>query len=906
MKTRNILLRFLNHLPNGKNERKKEMKEKIQIHKKKKYSLLPHGAAMQMLLSAKAAHLIILIVTLPLLATSCRDRDNEPSAGSGKLITVSRLQVSINGMQSVAEMNTRADATPDENGYIGAEKKKFVPGDVLHFVVALTSDDRDKNNIQVFNATLQADDANGTNTWRFDHPLELPQDPTETYLIQAFYDGTKRLYTHYSNETGGTNTAAHGNANAAFWDARKGTKDNATLLTTYPDLLFAIKGSPGITLTPDGRLTLPFPHEASLVRISSIENRLGAEVTVIRANATDLDESAPTTISLYSAAATKSSAAGPAADASAAAVSRTMEALIGSTNKGTSYLKSFTVTLDDSRKFIVPVPGNNNPGLKLDPGASYSYRLILLPGSVSAEEDGGTAPSYKVRRDAAVPAGYIPIYSADDLRKIGSNDPAIVNDYLYTNASSAILAAEAQKDPIYDATTGAYTDSGHSQDATNAAIASGGIAPNAAPTSDGTNNVGHLTFSLDARYILMNDIDLTPTSVPVDKEFTNINNVDQVELWKPIGTDNQHPFTGRFHGNGFTIRGMTINSNAMEVGLFGFTRGAVIYNVHLQDARVKGMGINLGNLGSLVGNCQYSTISLCSATGCALKATGENAYVGGLVGLVASGTITRSYATTCTLSGGDGLKAGGLVSHNKGTLASCYTAGCAASFTAGSTNSFGGLAGENSAIIYGCYATYAQKSGTGTGNFGSLVGTNTSYGGTIGSSYAINAASSTLGLVGSNNSGIITACVSPFETSSSSGASPSSDGKQDNGGGSYWEVIADASTPTKYTGGYAPLTNTDLLATLSNSSNPSFTSEGYLAEVRTLLVNDRITDIVKDMGGGEDNGITYGALDKIPPGGIYTEKIEWRARSIWGGSTAPKSFTVVLPRIDWEFNGEEN
>lgn len=74
--------------------------------------------------------------------TSCRDRDDEPSAGSGKLITVSRLHISINGMQSAAETNaarspqtgtvhnsaqthnagdtrnsgiTRADGTPIEN-----------------------------------------------------------------------------------------------------------------------------------------------------------------------------------------------------------------------------------------------------------------------------------------------------------------------------------------------------------------------------------------------------------------------------------------------------------------------------------------------------------------------------------------------------------------------------------------------------------------------------------------------------------------------------------------------------------------------------------------------------------------------------------------------------------------------
>lgn len=1032
MKTRNILLRFLNHLPNGNKERKQEMKSQRERIERIERNGRPHDgagrmmagakeattrmmpgestaearmmpaakAAARMMSAAKAALLIILIVALPLVATSCRDRDDEPSAG-GRLVTVSRLRVSIDGMQSAAEMmaarsaemnagrnaemnagrnaemnagrsaemnavrnggdtrggvqsrdggeirngaqirsggetrnggNTRADVSdpePDKNGYVGVEKKKFVAGDVLHFMVALTLDDQMSSIYQVSNATLQAD---GT-TWLFDTPLVLPEDATKTRRIQVFYDGTKRRYTYYSTNTVGDDTAANGNAYAANRDALYGIEDGVTGLTTYPDRLFVMDGSgdwKSITLTPDGTLAInPLPHGNSLVRISSIDNRLGAKVTAIHANTTNTSGKFPTSVSLYSAAATSSSAAVPSADdASAAAANGTVEAIIGYTGNSTTFLKTITVILDDGHKVIVPVPDGNkgqggingSPGRFLNFAKSYTYRLLLLPGSVSAEEVNGAAPSYQVRRDPAVPAGYIPIYTAEDLRKIGQKDgndylPAIVNGYLYTNASSALLDADAQKDPIVDPTTGAYTDSGYNEEATNAAIAANGLDPNADATSDGSiikpdgsSSIGPLTFSLDARYILMNDIDLTPADGPaVDKDLSNIDALLQdhpEQLWTPIG-DNT-PFTGRFHGNGFTIRGMTINSGAGYLGLFGCIKGAVIYNVHMQDARVKGKESNCW-LGSLVGSCDYSTISSCSATGCAVQSIGITYNIGGLVGNNNSGTLTRCHATACSiLSDVQGLLAGGLVGRNQGTLASCYTAGCTADCT-NSNNRFGGLVGYNNGTIYGCYATYAQKSGTATGNFGSLVGVNAQ--GITASSYAINATGSNLGLVGDNNGGTITACVSPFKTSSGTGNNNSGtnipgydDGKgQDIGGGSYWEIIQNGNGT--FSGGYAPLTDDVLLTTLSGKS--SFTADGNLADVRTLLVNNTGGDITDtDKGGGEDGNGNPGQLKTIPPGGLYTVKREWTASGIWGGSNIPGSLTVVLPRIDWTYNRE--
>lgn len=870
-------------------------------------------------------HTLYIVLLLPLLLlTSCRDADDKlPGDGSTKLVTVSRLSVSIEGIQSADEETTTttrsaetrsartaetrsADADGiDAKGYLGSEKKKFVEGDVLHFAVALTENDLYSGNYQVSNATLQKD---GT-TWLFDKPLILPQDATKTRMIEVFYDGKQDKYNCYDDN--GEKDAALDNYQAAYWDALIGTKDAQSGYTFFPDMLVAKKddygqgwNSNGISLISDGTLKIMLKHLNPLVRISSITNRLDKDVKTIKANALMVNGS---DIFHYDVL-----LSGPTSSASNAAA---YDAIIGEPDVSLLdyYLKSFTVTFTDGHTAVIPVPNNyggydyNGRKLTYATGSSFTYRLLLLPGSLSAVPDeNGTA--FKKRRDPAVPAGYIPIYTADDLRKIGTNQPAVVNGYLYTNASSAILANEAMTDPIYNSQYSAYTDSGCSTDG-----AGGGTID---ITSDGSTEVGPLFFSLSARYILMNDIDLTPASGAIGTDLVGIESVPKEELWTPIRYESNTGFSGRFNGNGFTIRGMTICSDAVSCGLFKSTIGAVIYNLHMQDARVKNTHTTLSspNTGSLVGESLNSTFSLCSANGCALQSGQNDSNVGGLVGYNYDSTLTRCHAAACTLFSEQSLYAGGLVGYNRGILASCYTAGC----TSIISQYIGGLAGSNSRSIYGCYATYSQAPSR---VFGSLVGLNN---GAIASCYAINAPNSNNpGLVDNNNK-TITACVSPFKTpgdnqDGSHNGAPGYDDNidgQDNGGGSYWNVISTpgANGTTTYTGGYAPLTDATALATLSgyidiNGKSP-FTDKGNLAAVRTILVNDTGQDLIGiDVGGGEySNGSIFGALGKIPPGGLYVLKREWTALGIWGGSTAPtsdKNPTASLPRIKWEYEGEK-
>lgn len=90
-------------------------------------------------------------------------------------------------------------------------------------------------------------------------------------------------------------------------------------------------------------------------------------------------------------------------------------------------------------------------------------------------------------------------------------------------------------------------------------------------------------------------------------------------------------------------------------GLFGFTSGAAIRNVALEDININGHG----NVGGLVGEASSSAITNSYATGSVIG-TGDD--VGGLVGEAGNSTIENSYATGL-VTGAVSFSAGGLVGY---------------------------------------------------------------------------------------------------------------------------------------------------------------------------------------------------------------------------------------------------
>ena len=175
-----------------------------------------------------------------------------------------------------------------------------------------------------------------------------------------------------------------------------------------------------------------------------------------------------------------------------------------------------------------------------------------------------------------------------------------------------------------------------------------------------------------------------------------IQNGDTRNLWYalvPIGTA-ANPFRGVFDGQGHTIKNVrtyhdddeTLDAN---VGLFGYTDGAVISNLTLQNISLRGKS----NVGVVVGNANYSMIHdvlvyEAKATDgtpydCA-EATAGNA--GGLVGSADNTTIIDSYFYGRVKGF---MAAGGIV----GESATASVSDCAAGYSVESGDIASGIVG---------------------------------------------------------------------------------------------------------------------------------------------------------------------------------------------------------------------
>ncbi|MEN6308313.1 MAG: GLUG motif-containing protein [Anaerohalosphaeraceae bacterium] len=219
-------------------------------------------------------------------------------------------------------------------------------------------------------------------------------------------------------------------------------------------------------------------------------------------------------------------------------------------------------------------------------------------------------------------------------------------------------------------------------------------------TAEQMNTIGANSADWDKHFKLMADIDM---SAYTGAQYNIIGNGDT-------------KFTGTFDGNEHILQNLTCSHSQDNVGLFGYTNGALIQNLGLENVLITGEGV----VGGLVGWQTSSKIISCYVSG----QINGNTIVGGLVGLNFSSVILSSY-TTCAVNTTDGY-AGGLAGENLGTISSCYATGS----VSGSLYCIGGLAGTNSGTIVSCYAS---GSVSGDRGIGGLVGTNS---GTIVSCYA--------------------------------------------------------------------------------------------------------------------------------------------------------------------------
>jgi hypothetical protein len=214
---------------------------------------------------------------------------------------------------------------------------------------------------------------------------------------------------------------------------------------------------------------------------------------------------------------------------------------------------------------------------------------------------------------------------------------------------------------------------------------------------------------LDKHYVLKNDIDFGTSY-----------------YWLPIGTATT-PFKGSFNGNGYKIKNLLIDRPMDNQGLFGYTLGAKIENLALENVNIQG----INNVGALVGYATSGTeIKNCSTSG-SINGSGDN--IGGLIGFITSISTATSKITECANYGSvKGVNnVGGVAGYlnNYAELLNCYNRGN----ISGSKSNVGGITG----YIHSSNAKYCYSSGevTGVSNVGGLVGAG--YGGSLNHSFAL-------------------------------------------------------------------------------------------------------------------------------------------------------------------------
>ena len=161
-----------------------------------------------------------------------------------------------------------------------------------------------------------------------------------------------------------------------------------------------------------------------------------------------------------------------------------------------------------------------------------------------------------------------------------------------------------------------------------------------------------------------------------------------IDNWTPIGSGPDNYYSGEFDGNYHTIRGLKINSNQKNTGLFGYAKSANIMNIEIDHANVICTNTNVG---IILGTGYETTISDCICDSSYVE--GVN-YTGGICGYLKDGKLEYCANFAEVLGTGitnDDICVAGVV----GGASGCITSYC---FNEGKISGYsyvGGVTGNN-------------------------------------------------------------------------------------------------------------------------------------------------------------------------------------------------------------------
>lgn len=175
------------------------------------------------------------------------------------------------------------------------------------------------------------------------------------------------------------------------------------------------------------------------------------------------------------------------------------------------------------------------------------------------------------------------------------------------------------------------------------------------------------------------------------------------EVWTPIGSTSEHPYTGAFNGNGHTIR---VWLDGWGQALFGYVgAGAKLTDIAVQKHQSKNYSISAS---APLARSNAGTITRCRYSG---GITAKDS-LGGLV-YTNSGTIEACCVYAGRLNRGSRIEmysggwAGGIAYENTGTIANSYFYGdmvqAQSGDTVGDIIGWGAIAYKNSGTVSNCY-----------------------------------------------------------------------------------------------------------------------------------------------------------------------------------------------------------
>ena len=357
-----------------------------------------------------------------------------------------------------------------------------------------------------------------------------------------------------------------------------------------------------------------------------------------------------------------------------------------------------------------------------------------------------------------------------------------------------------------------------------------------------------------------------------------------VGSWTPIGTSSA-PFTGKFVGKTnpstnapYVLSNITV-SGKTYAGLFGYTKGASIYNI-----KVTGSSISGEYAGAVVGYMNGGSTYDIKVDNTAV--TGSR-YAGGVAGYSASGSIYSSSVTgskeikiSTTVSS---AAVGGIVGYSTGTVGSSSSSSRVVSVSgsvvvngssSGQSINVGGIAGYNSGTVgYARFSASAVKvSGSGKGYVGGIVGNNT---GSISNSY-----------VKTTINGNVS------DSSSFTGGIAGRDA-----GGAKLTISKCGVTSTSISGYYAggivgSLSSTQSITMNWNSSNykKGYHKSEYLSS-STYSVNVRETAVESSV---TVTGVYSGGLAGIITNGVISDSYAQATLKGYNGSSVKAGFAPVI------------